>query len=178
MTLEVFPLWMLYRDFEVPVGTVVMWPAIESLGSSDSKIPEGWKICNGQQLNRSDYQDLWNTIRLTYTVGDDSNTFNIPDLTNTFVRGTNPDYNSSTVRYSWSQNKLPGLKQNEEFKHSMINVTVTPELNIESYEIPVSFKKLKVKKSIVMTMQFQMDIDILRLIMLNSQDGHDFSNLM
>ena len=65
MTLEVFPLWMLYRDFEVPVGTVVMWPAIESLGSSDSKIPEGWKICNGQQLNRSDYQDLWNTIRLT-----------------------------------------------------------------------------------------------------------------
>ena len=140
MTLEVFPLWMLYRDFEVPVGTVVMWPAIESLGSSDSKIPEGWKICNGQQLNRSDYQDLWNTIRLTYTVGDDSNTFNIPDLTNTFVRGTNPDYNSSTGRYSWSSNKLPGLKQSEEFKHSMINVTVTPELNIESYETPVSFQ--------------------------------------
>ena len=24
MTLEVFPLWMLYRDFEVPAGTIVM----------------------------------------------------------------------------------------------------------------------------------------------------------
>ena len=140
MTLEVFPLWMLYRDFEVPVGTIVMWPAIEPQNSSDSKVPTGWKICDGSSLSRSEYQDLWNTIRLTYTSSDNNATFNLPDLTNTFIRGTNPDYNSSSGSYSWDSNKFSGVKQEEEFKHSMIDATIVPNISISSYEASVSYQ--------------------------------------
>ena len=79
------------------------------------------------QLSRVEYQDLWNTIRLTYTSSDDNTTFNLPDLTNTFVRGTNPDYNSSSESYSWNSISFL-VKQEEEFKHSMIDATVAPNL--------------------------------------------------
>jgi microcystin-dependent protein len=39
----------------------------------------GWILCNGQQLNRSEYADLFNLIGTTFGNGDGFNTFNVPN---------------------------------------------------------------------------------------------------
>lgn len=54
-----------------PVGAVVEW-------WSDI-IPEGWLICNGQALNKSDYPDLYKAIGDKYTPVVSSTTFNLPN---------------------------------------------------------------------------------------------------
>lgn len=42
--------------------------------------PNGWLICDGSAISRTDYADLFNVIGTTYGSGDGSTTFNIPDL--------------------------------------------------------------------------------------------------
>ena len=42
--------------------------------------PQGWKICNGEAISRSDYSDLFSVIGTTYGAGDGSTTFNLPDF--------------------------------------------------------------------------------------------------
>lgn len=50
-------------------------------------IPEGWLPCDGREVNRTDYNRLFELIGTTYGVGDGSSTFNLPDLRGEFVRG-------------------------------------------------------------------------------------------
>ena len=42
--------------------------------------PDGWLICDGSAVSRTDYADLFNIIGITYGSGDGSTTFNIPNL--------------------------------------------------------------------------------------------------
>lgn len=56
----------------LPVGAIMPF-------GSDT-IPENWLLCNGQAVSRTDYQDLFNTIGITYGSGDGFTTFNLPDL--------------------------------------------------------------------------------------------------
>ena len=42
--------------------------------------PDGWLICDGSAVSRTDYAELFNVIGTTYGTGDGSTTFNIPDL--------------------------------------------------------------------------------------------------
>lgn len=39
----------------------------------------GWILCNGQQLNRGEYSELFNLIGTTFGSGDGVNTFNVPN---------------------------------------------------------------------------------------------------
>lgn len=43
-------------------------------------IPDGWMICDGRELPRTDYADLFNAIGTVYGEGDGSTTFNIPNV--------------------------------------------------------------------------------------------------
>ena len=54
---------------------------------SGSVVPNGWVFCNGQELNRTDYQELYNAIGTSYGYGNNSTTFNVPDLRYAFIRG-------------------------------------------------------------------------------------------
>jgi len=54
-------------------------------GSSE---PSGWKFCNGQELSRSTFSDLFNVIGTTFGTGDGSTTFNVPDLRDRSPLGT------------------------------------------------------------------------------------------
>lgn len=45
-----------------------------------SSAPTGWLICNGAAVSRSVYADLFTAIGETYGVGNETTTFNIPDL--------------------------------------------------------------------------------------------------
>ena len=52
-----------------------------------STAPEGWLMCDGSAVSRTDYAALFSVIGDTYGVGDGSTTFNLPDLRGEFVRG-------------------------------------------------------------------------------------------
>jgi len=50
-------------------------------------IPDGWLECNGAEISRTTYENLFNKIGEIYGIGDGSTTFNIPDLRGEFIRG-------------------------------------------------------------------------------------------
>ena len=56
----------------LPIGAIMPF-------GSDT-IPDNWLLCNGQAVSRTDYQELFNTIGITYGGGDGFTTFNLPDL--------------------------------------------------------------------------------------------------
>lgn len=50
-------------------------------------IPEGWLLCDGSAINRSEYANLYSAIGVCWGTGDGSTTFNLPDLRGMFLRG-------------------------------------------------------------------------------------------
>ncbi len=58
-----------YRS-ALPIGSVLPWTMPTA--------PSGYKLCNGQELNRSVYSDLFSVIGTTYGVGNGTTTFNVP----------------------------------------------------------------------------------------------------
>ena len=52
--------------------------------------PEGWLYCNGQAVSRADYANLFAVISTTYGSGNNSTTFNVPDLRGRLPFGTSP----------------------------------------------------------------------------------------
>lgn len=66
-----------------PPGAVVAFMGLKS------NIPSGWLLCNGREVDRSAYPDLYAAIGTLYGPGNGSTTFNIPDLRGLFLRGIN-----------------------------------------------------------------------------------------
>ena len=63
----------------MPSGSVTMFAATSA--------PSGWLECDGSNVSRSTYSDLFNAIGTTFGTGDGSTTFGLPDLRGEFVRG-------------------------------------------------------------------------------------------
>ena len=66
-------------------------PSIPSgfiLPFAGKSIPEGWLICNGAAVSRTEYAALFSAIGTTWGEGDGSTTFNLPDLDERFIEGT------------------------------------------------------------------------------------------
>lgn len=74
-----------------PVGSIVIW------GGRSGSVPDGWVICNGAYLSKTQYPDLYNAFTNNQTAGNphgpddpnNSNNFKIPDLRSRFVICTN-----------------------------------------------------------------------------------------
>jgi len=49
--------------------------------------PSGWLLCDGSAVSRANYPVLFAAIGTTYGAGDNSTTFNLPDLRAEFIRG-------------------------------------------------------------------------------------------
>ncbi|MDG4718084.1 MULTISPECIES: tail fiber protein [Thalassospira] len=49
--------------------------------------PEGWLVCDGSAISRTEYADLFATIGTVWGAGDEVSTFNLPDLRGEFIRG-------------------------------------------------------------------------------------------
>jgi len=64
---------------ELPSGSVTMFAATSA--------PSGFLECDGSNVSRSTFSDLFNAIGTTFGVGDGSTTFGLPDLRGEFVRG-------------------------------------------------------------------------------------------
>ena len=54
-----------------------------------NSIPSGYLLCDGSQVSRTTYKKLFDVIGTTYGAGDGSTTFNLPNLTNKFIQGSN-----------------------------------------------------------------------------------------
>lgn len=63
----------------LPPGIVVPY--------AGASAPTGWLICNGAEISRTTYSDLFDNIGTNHGSGDGSTTFNIPDLRNKAVAG-------------------------------------------------------------------------------------------
>ena len=57
---------------DCPLGT------INAFGGTTA--PEGWLLCQGQAISRTDYADLFAVIGTNFGSGDGSTTFNLPDM--------------------------------------------------------------------------------------------------
>ena len=55
-----------------PVGSISLF--------AGATAPNGWLICDGSAVSRTDYAGLFSVIGTTYGTGDGSTTFNIPNL--------------------------------------------------------------------------------------------------
>lgn len=78
-------------------GTNVSWganpnPAGVVLAYASTTAPTGYLLCDGTAVSRATYAGLFAVIGVTYGVGDNSTTFNLPDL-----RGRNVIMASSTL---------------------------------------------------------------------------------
>lgn len=60
------------EDDLVATGMVVMF--------GGAAAPSGWLLCDGSEVSRTTYGDLFNVIGTIYGVGDDTTTFNLPDM--------------------------------------------------------------------------------------------------
>lgn len=79
----------LYADS--PIGTITPF------GGLDDKIPIGWLKCNGQEVSRDTYAELFAVIGTAFGVGDGSTTFNVPDLRETVPVGYGLNTGNSSI---------------------------------------------------------------------------------
>lgn len=49
--------------------------------------PDGWLLCDGTAVSRTTYAALFNAISTAWGYGDNSTTFNLPDMRGRFPRG-------------------------------------------------------------------------------------------
>ena len=56
----------------LPIGTMIPF-------GSQNNIPANWRICDGSEVSRTAYADLFNVIGTSYGEGDGETTFNLPD---------------------------------------------------------------------------------------------------
>ena len=73
------------------VGVIISYPK--------DTLPTGFLACDGSAVSRTTYAALFAVVGTTYGTGDGSNTFNVPDLRATFLRGTG-DQTYSSIAYS------------------------------------------------------------------------------
>lgn len=76
----------LYVDNEIsgkgspaPTGSLVMFPS--------NVPPSGWLLCDGSEVDRVVYSNLFSLIGVTFGIGDGANTFNLPDMRGRFPLG-------------------------------------------------------------------------------------------
>ena len=65
--------------FDVEVGTIVAY--------GGTTAPDGWLLCDGSAVSRSEYPRLFAVIGTAFGAGDGSTTFNLPDLQQRFPLG-------------------------------------------------------------------------------------------
>lgn len=68
----------------VPIGTIVMW--------ATSTPPEGWLLCNGKEVSRAAYTELFKVLGTSVGAAG-SSSFKIPDLSGRFPLGASGTHN-------------------------------------------------------------------------------------
>ena len=71
----------------------ILFPAgvIVPFAGEVENIPSGWMLCDGSQISRTQYANLYDAIGVCWGTGNGSITFNLPDLRGMFLRGVSGD---------------------------------------------------------------------------------------
>jgi microcystin-dependent protein len=72
----------------IAAGTMMAWAANSGGGTpTPATAPSGWLICAGAAVSRSTYAALFAAIGTAFGAGDGSTTFNVPDMSDRFIKG-------------------------------------------------------------------------------------------
>ena len=84
----------------VPAGTLIWY--------ASNRIPSGWLPCDGSEVKRKQYPFLFTAIGTSFGSGNGTTTFNLPDLSNNFIRGWGPvnDFDPLRVFGSYQEDLL------------------------------------------------------------------------
>lgn len=72
-----------------PTGDTLPIGSITAYGGES--IPTNWLKCNGSEVSRTEYQELFEVIGTTYGSGDASTTFNVPNISERVIVGSAGD---------------------------------------------------------------------------------------
>jgi hypothetical protein len=99
----------------VPPGTIIAFGGMN--------VPAGYLLCDGKDVSRTTYANLFNAIGTAWGEGDGSTTFHLPDLRGRFLRGVDggmgidPDAGSRTASNNGGNTgDNVGSIQDDEFK--------------------------------------------------------------
>jgi microcystin-dependent protein len=110
------------NNSSVPVGTIISY--------AGNIVPSGWLVCDGSEISRGTYSDLFIAMGVSWGEGDGSTTFNLPDLRGRFLRGVDegagndPDRSSRTaLNTGGNTGDNVGSYQNDQFKSHNHGIT-------------------------------------------------------
>lgn len=117
-----------------------LFPAgmIMAFAGPAENIPAGWLLCDGSEVSRSTYSNLYNAIGVSWGTGNNTTTFNLPDLRGMFLRGVagsdlsgDPDANNRVSRYNNGGNtgNNVGSYQGDAIR----NITGTAHNNVQGH---------------------------------------------
>ena len=94
-----------------------------------SVAPQGYLLCDGSAVSRTDYADLFTAIGTVYGAGDGSTTFNIPDLSGRVVLGVSQSHALGTTggeaSHTLTEQELPAHSHTVPAHGHGNNITVT-----------------------------------------------------
>lgn len=77
----------IYNLIASKVGATIPVGIIYPFSGSNDKVPNGYFLCDGREVSRTEYSALFNVIGTSFGNGDEINTFNLPDLRGRFLEG-------------------------------------------------------------------------------------------
>ncbi len=94
--------------------------ALGDPATKSGKIPEGYLLCNGQEVSRTTYKDLFDVIGTTYG-SSTGTTFKVPDLRGEFIRGfdNSRGVDSGRTFGSWQVDDFKSHRHNFNYNSSM-----------------------------------------------------------
>ena len=104
--------------------------------------PAGWLLCDGQEIDRTTYADLYTAIGTAWGAGNGTTTFNVPDMQDAVIGGTGTNLLASTAgadSHAITVNEMPahGHDLKLTFYSNNANLgTTTPG----SDDVPQSYK--------------------------------------
>lgn len=105
----------------LPIGSMLPF-------CSTTNIPSNWKICDGSEVSRTAYAELFNIIGTAYGEGDGVTTFNLPDKRGRISVGLDIDQSEfNTI------GKKGGSKYLQAHKHNVLDGSYSTPPNVFGY---------------------------------------------
>jgi len=110
-------------NFRLPVGSVMPY--------TGATAPSQWLLCDGSEISRETYANLFNVIGTTYGAGDGSTTFMLPDMRTRVPIGSSDNYAlggvGGSATHTLTVNEMPS------HSHTMVFYTETSGSSYQSF---------------------------------------------
>lgn len=75
----------------IPVGSIMPYAGVISESNRNMLFGQGWLLCDGSEVDRTNYANLFSVIATLYGGGNGVDTFNLPNYQGQFLRGVSND---------------------------------------------------------------------------------------